>query len=155
MRTSTEIATRDEKLTYLLDTNVVSELRKKERCDGAVRRWFDAQRAETLFISVLVVGEIREGIETIRRRDPAAAGALDQWLAGLTSGFRERILPIGLEVAEIWGRMCADRPLPVIDGLLAATARHYRLTLVTRNVEDIAHLDVLWLNPFSNQRSCL
>jgi predicted nucleic acid-binding protein len=137
-------------LSYLLDTNVVSELRKKQRCDPGLRRWFEAQVAETLFISVLVLGEIRKGIETIRRRDPAAANALDQWLAALTAGYRDRILPVGLEVAETWGRLGAQRPLPVIDGLMAATARHHGLTFVTRNTQDIAHLDVPWLNPFAN-----
>jgi len=136
-------------LNYLLDTNVVSELRKGSRCQASVREWFSAQADATLFISVLVLGEICRGIEILRRRDPTAATALDHWLSTLTNGFGERILPVDREVANLWGRLSAIRPLPVIDGLLAATAKHHGFTLVTRNTKDIAHLDVLWLNPFS------
>lgn len=135
-------------MTYLLDTNVISELRKRERCNPQVRAWFEAQSDEALFTSALVIGEIRKVIENIRRRNPEAAAALDRWLHRVTTRFSERILPIDQKIAENWGRLAAGRTIPVVDGLLAATARHHDLTLVTRNVGDIAHLEVRWLNPF-------
>jgi len=135
-------------LNYLLDTNVISELRKQARCDAKVRQWFASVSSEQLFISVLVIGELRKGVEQIRRRDATAAFHLEVWLETITKQFDERILIIDDLIAAEWGRMSAIRPLSVIDSLLAATARIKELTLVTRNVKDIQHLEVNWLNPF-------
>lgn len=139
-------------MTYLLDTNVVSEIRKKERCHAAVARWWSETRPEQFYLSALVLGEIRRGIEQVRPRDPAQARTLERWLAALADGFRDRILPVDQPVAEEWGRMHAVRSLPIIDGLLAATARVHDLTLVTRDVGDLAGCGARLLDPFSERQ---
>ena len=133
----------------ILDTNVVSELRKGERADANVVAWFGKADAEDLFLSVIVVGEIRRGIELIRRRDGPAAHALDRWMTRLLAGFEERILPVDGRVAEEWGRMNVPDPLPAVDSLMAATAKVHGLVLVTRNVKDVARTGVKTLNPFA------
>jgi predicted nucleic acid-binding protein len=136
-------------LSFLLDTNVVSELRKRQRCDPGVVAWFAGVAEEEVNLSVLVIGELRQGVERLRARDPQAAGALERWLAGLVRAHADRILQIDLSVADEWGRLAARRTLPVVDGLLAATARVHRLTLVTRNVKHVAPTGVPCLNPFA------
>jgi predicted nucleic acid-binding protein len=131
---------------YLLDTNIVSELRKRKP-HIYVAAWFDSVRDEDIHLSVLVVGEIRQGINRLRRRDPGQADAYEEWLSELSIGYRERLEPIDMAVAEEWGRLNAERTLPVVDGLMAATARVHKWTLVTRNVRDFpASVDIL--NPF-------
>lgn len=135
-------------MAFLLDTNIVSELRKRERADAAVRRWFATVEDLDLFISVLVVGEIARGIELLRRRDVDGARALDRWLSGLERRYDDRILPITVEICRLWGRLSLDRPLAPIDGLMAATAIQHGLTLVTRNVGDVERSGVSLLNPF-------
>jgi predicted nucleic acid-binding protein len=134
---------------YLLDTCVVSELRRRARCDRALATWYDSVPDDALSLSVLVVGEIRRGIESVRRRDAAAAVVLDQWVSALVANFGDRILPVDQRVAEAWGRLSVPDPLPPIDGLLAATAIVHDLTLVTRNVGDVARTGVRVLNPFA------
>jgi predicted nucleic acid-binding protein len=133
---------------FLLDTNVVSELRKGPRADRKVTAWFAGLESGDLFLSVLVVGEIRRGIERIRRRDPKSAGALDRWLSGLSAGFEDRILPVDRRVAEEWGRMNVPDPLPVLDALIAATAKVHGLVLATRNVKDVAATGIRIVNPY-------
>lgn len=133
---------------YLLDTNVVSELRKGPRADGNLLSWFARQPDESLFLSVLVLGEIRRGIESIAQRDKATASALEAWMIRLAGAYEQRILPITREIANTWGRMNVPDPLPVIDSLLAATAQVHGLTLVTRNAKDVARTGVLVINPF-------
>jgi toxin FitB len=135
-------------LSYLLDTNVISELRKGERADPNVTAWFADLADEEIFLSVLTIGEIRRGVESVRRRDPDSAAALDSWLARLSEAHRDRILPVDRAIAEEWGRMNVPDPLPVVDGLLAATARVLGLTLVTRNVADVKCTNVELLDPF-------
>ena len=135
-------------MSYLVDTNVLSELRKGRRCDPRVSRWFSALPEEDVFLSVLTVGEIRRGIERIRRRDARSARVLDTWLRRLTAGHRERILPVDETVAEEWGRLNVPDPVPVVDGLMAATARVHGLTLATRNVRDVGKTGVACMNPF-------
>jgi predicted nucleic acid-binding protein len=135
---------------YLLDTNIVSEIRKGPRSDAGVARWFADADRDTLFISVLSLGEIRRGIERIRRRDPKRSLALERWLFDLQEGFSERILPITAEICDQWGRISAPRPLPVADALLAATALVHELTLVTRNTAEIEDTGVPLLNPFGS-----
>lgn len=93
-------------MSYLLDTNVVSELRKGPRCDPGVAAWL-ADVEEELYLSALVVGEIRLGIERVRRRDPAGASALDRWLTRVQAEYGHRVLPITAEIAEAWGRLAA------------------------------------------------
>lgn len=135
-------------MTYLLDTNVVSELRKRDRCHPRVAAWFESVEDGDVCLSVLVVGEIRAGIEAVRRRDAGKAAALEAWLRRLVRDHGERILPIDRAVAEEWGRLSATRSGSVIDTLLAATARVHGLTLVTRNVRDVAWTGVPCLDPF-------
>ncbi|MBI4615380.1 MAG: type II toxin-antitoxin system VapC family toxin [Planctomycetes bacterium] len=135
-------------MSWLLDTNVVSELRKGSRCDPGVSAWRRSVTPNSSYLSVLVVGEIRRGIESIRRRDAASANALDQWLNRLTSEYAGRILPVDLSVAESWGKLNVPDPVPAIDGLLAATALVHDLTLVTRNAADIGRTGVRCINPF-------
>lgn len=134
---------------FLLDTNVISELRKGPRADSNVTSWFAEIADEEIFLSVVTIGEIRRGVESVRRRDPDSAASLDRWLAHLSEAHGERILPVDRAIAEEWGRMNVPDPLPVIDGLLAATARVLGLTLVTRNVADVEAAGVELLDPFA------
>ena len=133
---------------FLLDTNVLSELRKERKCHAAVGRWYDSVAEDDLYLSVLVLGEIRHGFERIRRRDPHSARALDQWIDGITTEFADRILPIDSEVADTWGQLGLDRPLPVIDGYLAATAIVHDLTLVSRDKTGFQNVPIRVLDPF-------
>ena len=133
---------------FLLDTNVISEVRKGGRCNGRVAAWFAGVRDADLFISVIVTGEIRKGVERLRRRDPRQAETLERWLEEIVQSYADRVLPIDARVADAWGRLGAVRPVPVIDGLLAATARVHEMTLVTRNASDVDGLGVAVLNPF-------
>ena len=134
-------------MSYLLDTNILSELRKSKG-DTRVKTWFEKVEGNDLFLSVLVVGEIRQGIERLKPRDPEQAQVYELWLTTLKRDYRERVLTVGRDVAETWGRLNAVQTLPVIDGLLAATALVHDLTLVTRNVTDVARTGVSLLNPF-------
>jgi toxin FitB len=136
-------------LSYLIDTNVISELRKGARADPGVASWFAGLADEEVFLSVITLGEIRRGIEGIRRRDPKAAGALESWLGRVSEAHRERIIHLDRAIAEEWGRMNVPDPLPVIDGLLAATAKVTGLILATRNVADIAQSGVDYVAPFA------
>jgi toxin FitB len=135
-------------LSYLLDTNVISELRKGERADRNVSSWFAGLAEEEIYLSVLTLGEIRRGVESVRRRDSDSAAALDSWLARLSEAHRDRVLLVDRAIAEEWGRMSAPDPLPVVDGLLAATAKVVGLTLATRNVADVERTGVELLDPF-------
>ncbi len=110
--------------------------------------WYAATDSDELFLSVLVIGEIRLGIERLRRRDAIQAERLEQKLLAVESLMVGRILPITQVIAERWGHLNAPDPLPVIDGLLAATSLEQNLTLVTRNVRDVERSGVRWLNPF-------
>jgi toxin FitB len=101
-----------------------------------------------LFLSVLVLGEIRRGIERLRPADPVQAGLFERWLGELGGRFADRVLPVDAAVAEMWGRMSAIRPMPVEDGLMAATAAVHGMTFVTRNVRHVAHLGVPVLDPW-------
>lgn len=135
-------------MSYLVDTNVISEMRKGVRADAAVRAWFAEVGDEEIFLSVLTIGEIRQGVERIRRRDPDSATRLDSWLSRVTDTYRDRLIPVDRLVAEEWGRMSTPDPLPVVDGLLAASAKVTGLTLATRNVGDIERTGVDFVNPF-------
>lgn len=135
-------------MSYLIDTNIISEVRKADRCDRHVAAWYAAIADEDLFLSTLVLGEIRKGVELARPRDPDQAAVLERWLGQVEAAFGNRVLGVDNMVADQWGRMSAIRPIPVIDGLLAATAVINGLTLVTRNDGDIAGLGATVLNPF-------
>lgn len=133
----------------LLDTNVVSEARKGRAADSSFLTWYHAVDERELFLSVLVTGEIRKGIELARRQDLPKAHVLERWLRGLEGHFADRILPITAEIADRWGRLSAVRPLPLIDALLAATALVHDLMFVTRNVAQLPETGVKLLNPFT------
>lgn len=137
-------------MSYLLDTNVISELRKGQRCHPRVAAWMASVPDHALYLSVLVIGEIRRGIERIRQRDVQAATVLETWLIQVVTQHQDRILTVTREVAETWGRMNAIRSYSTVDSLLAATAQVHGLTLVTRNVTDIAGTGVAYLNPFES-----
>lgn len=133
-------------MSFLLDTNVVSEIRKKTP-DPGVATWFASVPADRLFLSVLVVGEIRQGIARLARRDPAQAQNFDDWLSELVDGYGDRIIPITAQIAEVWGRLNVPDPVPVVDGLMAATALVHDWTLVTRNVHHVGSTGTRVLNP--------
>ncbi len=135
-------------MSFLLDTNVIYELRKPGGNQN-VRAWLAAVKGVDLYLSVLVVGKIRQGIQRLRRRDPTQASIYETWLTTLRQDYADRILPITIEVAEEWGRINVPNALPVVDGLMAATARVRGLTFVTRNTADLAHTGVHLLNPFA------
>ena len=138
-------------MSYLLDTNIISEIRKADRADPQVAAWFESVADDELFLSVLVLGEIRQGIEHARSRDPHKAATLEQWLNQVQEAFGPRILAVTLPIAEEWGRMNVARSLPTVDSLLAATAKVHELTLVTRNVADIAGSGADCMNPFGRR----
>ena len=135
-------------MSYLIDTNIISELRKGAKCDPGVAAWWATVAEEDLWLSALVLGEIRKGVELARRRDPAKAEALEGWLAEVVANFGDRVLTVDAAVADAWGRMGAIRSAPVIDSLLAATSKANALTLVTRNAAAVAGLGIEVLNPF-------
>jgi toxin FitB len=134
-------------VAFLLDTNVISEARKPA-ADPNVRAWLASVPEGDLYLSVLVVGEIRQGIERLRRRDPVQAGPYETWLSALLHGFADRLIPVTAEVCDEWGRLNVPDPLPVIDGLMAATAKVRDWTFVTRNVADLRRTNVRLLDPF-------
>src|SRR5215213_8026327 len=109
-------------MSFLLDTNIVSELRRP-RAHAGVIEWFDAQSAHALFLSIVTIGEIRQGVEQLRGRDAKQANLLDRWLNGLTQFYEDRLLYVDGAVTEEWGRLRARRSVPVMDAFIAATAR--------------------------------
>ncbi|CAK0776147.1 Ribonuclease VapC [Gammaproteobacteria bacterium] len=133
---------------YLIDTNVWSELQKRNKTNPGVQRWFEGVKTNELFLSVLVIGEVRKGIERLRHRDPQQATRLEQRLLQLRTSMAKRILMVSPAIAERWGRINVPDPLPVVDGLLAATALEHDLILVTRNIRDVERSGVRFLNPF-------
>jgi predicted nucleic acid-binding protein len=104
-------------VSYLIDTNVISELRKGKRANPGVTSWFASLADEEIFLSALTLGEIRRGIESIRRRDPSAASVLESWFGRISEAHRDRVVAIDRAIAEEWGRMNAPDPLPVVDGM--------------------------------------
>jgi len=136
-------------LKFLLDTNIISEIRKKDRAHPNVIAWVNGTDVRDMGTSVVVLAEIRRGIEFKRRHDPSQAKALDAWFEQMRRGLADRVLPVDEAVADRWARLNAPDPLPFIDGLLAATAIVRDLTLVTRNIADVKRTGVRLLDPFS------
>jgi hypothetical protein len=135
------------RLEYLLDTNVLSETRKK-KADAGVIAFLQAAEASTLYISVLTLGELRKGVAKKKREDAEMAKRLADWVDGLEYSFADRILGIDAATARLWGDWSSERPRPVVDTLLAATAVLHGLTLVTRNVRDVRGIAVKLLDPW-------
>ncbi len=131
---------------YILDTNVVSEVRR--RTPQAVR-WIQGIRPDTLYLSVITIGEIMRGVMMKARTDPATAAALNQWLDNLRIVHADRILPVDDAVATLWGRLMAQRTRPMADALIASTARVHNKILVTRNIKDFADMGVEILDPWT------
>jgi toxin FitB len=136
-------------VSFLLDTNVVSELRKAARGNPQVAAWFRAIPNVDLYTSVVVIAELRRGIERLRRHDVAQALRLETWFSGVRDAFGARILPITTSIAEEWGRINVPDPLPILDGLLVATARVHGLTLVTRDASDLRRRGFAIFNPWA------
>ena len=137
-------------MSYLLDTNVLSELRRKTP-DARAVEWFSRRPASTLFLSVLTLGELRKGIEGVP--DAERRMALTDWLeTDLSVFFAGRILRVDSQVADRWGRLvaAAGRPLPAIDSLLGATAAHHGLSMVTRNTRDFTNMGLDVINPWAS-----
>ena len=135
-------------MAYLLDTNVLSELRKGPKANDKVRKWARAHASCRHCISSVSIGEIRKGIELLRLRSPEQCPAFERWLANIKSEFAGQVLDITEEIAERWGILMAKRPRPAVDGLLAATALEHSLAIVTRNTADFADCGVVVINPW-------
>jgi predicted nucleic acid-binding protein len=134
-------------LQYLLDTNILSETRKKQ-ANERVMSFLSIAEPSALFISVLSLGELRKGVTLKIRSDAEAAKRLGNWVDGLEFSFGDRILGIDAAIARQWGELSAQRSRPVVDTLLAATALVHNLTLVTRNINDVHDLGVKLLDPW-------
>ncbi|MDP4822844.1 MAG: type II toxin-antitoxin system VapC family toxin [Aestuariivirgaceae bacterium] len=137
-------------MRFLLDTNVISEIRKRERAHPNVVRWVSETAAKDIGTSVVVLAEIRRGIKLKRRNDPEQAQALDRWFTQMRTRLGDRVLGIDEPIADAWAILSVPDPLPLIDGLLAATAKVHGLTLVTRNIADVARTGVEVLDPFAD-----
>lgn len=136
-------------MRFLVDTNVISEIRKRERAHPNVVRWVLKTPAKDIGTSVVVLGEIRRGIELKRRQDAEQARRLDRWYAQMRESLGDRVLPITEPIAEMWALFGVPDQVPLIDGLLAASAKVHGLTLVTRNVADVVRTGVMVLDPFA------
>lgn len=136
-------------MTYLLDTNVLSEWRKA-RPDPGVAQWLRSIGFRQLFISAVTIGEIRRGITKLERRnDSRQAAVYDEWLRTTKTMFADRLVGVSVETAEEWGRLPLDQPIATADGLIAATARVHGWTVVTRNAKDFEPTGARVLNPFT------
>lgn len=133
---------------FLIDTNVISEIRKGRHADPAVREWFATNAEQAHFLSVLTIGEITRGVEQIRAKDAIKADVFEKYLSEIKVIFEGRILGIGLDEAVIWGCLSPGERLPDIDGLMAATAIVHGLTVVTRNTKDFMRSGALVINPW-------
>ena len=136
-------------MKFLLDTNVISEIRKRDRAHPNVVRWVAHTPVVDIGTSVVVLAEIRRGVELKWRSDRKQAEALDRWFAQMRARLADRVVPIDEPIAEAWAILGVPDPLPLIDGLLAATAKVRGLTLVTRNVADIVRTGVSVFDPFA------
>lgn len=136
---------------YLVDTDVVSEARKRTRANPGVRRFFAEARTrgDALYLSVITLGEIRRGVETIRHRgDTRQANQLEAWLTMVLSEFGDHVLDFSHDEAQVWGHLRVPHPENAIDKQIGATALTHGLTLVTRNTAHFSGLGMTLVNPF-------
>ncbi len=136
-------------MSFLLDTNVLSELRRGPQADENVRAWELATREDERFTSIIVIAELMKGVEVRTRKDAGGGAALDRWVKHVVSEFEGRILPVDLSVASMWARLMAPRSRPPIDMLIAATAVAHGLALVTRNAADFEETGARLINPWT------
>lgn len=137
---------------YLVDTNIISEARKKSKANSGVRAFFRQaiENEARMFMSVVTVGELRRGVEIIRYRgDERQARQLENWLDSLLDEYQDQILDLNQDIAQAWGRLRVPHPENALDKLIAATALIYDLTVVTRNNKDFVQTGVRVLNPFT------
>ncbi|HVT17399.1 MAG TPA: type II toxin-antitoxin system VapC family toxin [Thermoanaerobaculia bacterium] len=135
---------------YLLDTNVVSELRKPKP-HGGVTAWLADVAEEDLFLSAMTLGELQAGIERTRRQDPAKAAAIEAWVDQVADS--HQVLPMDVRAFREWARLMEGKPDQLIeDAMIAATARVHHLTVVTRNLRHFRSFGVPLLNPFAPRR---
>lgn len=137
-------------MAYLLDSNIISELQKGARATPSVQAWFTKASYGDLFLSVLVIGELQQGMARLCRRDAPQASRQAEKLRSLEPTFQDRILPIKTPIAKPWAENKVPNPLPLVDGLLAATTQEHGLILVTRNTRDVAPSGIATLNPFES-----
>ena len=138
-------------MNHLLDTNVLSELRKGARGHPGVGAWFSSLDPRTLFVSVVALGELWRGVEQIGRRDAPSSAVLERWVLKIERDFENRILPITPPIAKRWGRLSSEQPMPTEDSLIAATALVHRLVVATRNVRDFERSGAAVFNPWEYQ----
>lgn len=136
---------------YLIDTNVISEIRKGDKTNLGVRQFFDTaiQNNTRLYVSSITIGELRRGVDLIFHRGDSIQGKLlENWLTSILDDYQDNILTIDAEIALLWGKMRVPEPQHALDKLIAATALNYDLVVVTRNVKDFENTGVSLLNPF-------
>ena len=136
-------------MSFLVDTNVLSELRKRSRAHPAVRSWAETTGWNAFHTSCIAIAEMKRGAALARRNDQTQAMALEGWIAEIMQKLGDRILPVDLAVAELWSELMVPDPRPPLDALIAATALAHGLTLVTRNIRDFAPMSVTLLDPWS------
>jgi hypothetical protein len=139
-------------VTFLVDTNVISELKRGRNAAPAVTAWFATVPAAQIFTSVVVLGEIRRGIELLARRDKPQAEMLERWYASMREQLGTRVLPVDEPVMVMWSRISVPDPLPSYDGLIAATALVHNVTVATRNTADFRRVGVAAVDPWSDKR---
>ena len=136
-------------MSFLVDTNVLSELRKRHRANAAVRDWAATAGWSSFYTSWISIAEMKRGAALARRNDQAQAASLETWIAEIVERLGDRILPVERRIAELWAEFMVPNPRPPFDALIAATALVNGLTLVTRNVRDFAPMDVPILDPWN------
>jgi predicted nucleic acid-binding protein len=134
-------------LTFLIDTNVISEPRRTQP-DPNVIAWFQQTDSTQVYISVLTIGELARGATKAARRDAAAGVRLHRWLGEIDAEYSDRMIAVDRDTATLWGKLTSARTMPMVDALLAATALVHGMTLVTRNVRDVLDTGVTILNPW-------
>ena len=153
MLTSRELTTLIMSPMYLIDTNVISEIRKGDNANAGVRQFFDAAITQNtrLYVSVITIGELRRGVDLILHRGDSIQGKLlENWLIAILQDYQSNILGIDSDIALLWGKLRVPDAQHALDKLIAATALTYDLTMVTRNVKDFEHTGVRLLNPFTD-----
>lgn len=138
-------------MSFLLDTNVLFELRKGSQADENVRAWDSSVGESERFTSIIVIAELMKGAQLRSRRDVGGGAALERWIERVVAEFADRILTVDIAVSLVWARLMAQRSRPPIDMLIAATSIAYGYRLVTRNVADFDGTGAQLLNPWTSK----